>query len=198
MKQFNITIITVLMVLLYSYTAQANTYEITPYLGYSVSDNIDSAATNTSLSISNDTNYGIGFAWQNGINGQGQVLVNYVSHDYKSDLDNKNHSLNITYAHFNGIAMFRQENYITTLSLGLGGGYFDTDADNKLYPSLTIALGTRYEINNNWAFITELRSYATLTDKKDNLFCSQDICSAQFSDALWIESNLSVGLSYKF
>ena len=198
MKPFYSTLILAITALLYSTTTYASTYEITPYVGYNVSDSIDSAATSNSLSISNDTSYGLGFAWQSGPNGQGQVLINYVGHDYKSDLDNKNHSLNITYAHFNGVAMFRQQNYITTLSLGLGGAYFDTDADDKLYPSLTVALGTRYDMNEQWAFITELRSYASLTDKKDNLFCQQSSCSAQFSDAAWIETNFSMGFAYKF
>jgi len=198
MKQFYSIIMLIIVTFALSNKANASTYEITPYVGYNISDSIDNAVATNNLPISNDTSYGLGFAWQSGPNGQGLVLLNYVSHNYKSDTDNKNHSLNITYAHFNGVAMFRQQNYITTLSLGLGGAYFNTDADSQLYPSLTIALGTRYEINDNWAFVTEVRSYATLTDKKDNLFCQQSTCFAQFNDSAWVETNLAMGLAYKF
>jgi len=198
MKLFYRTMIMAIAALSYTNIANATNYEITPFVGHNISDSIDSAISTNSLSISNDTSYGLGFAWQNGPNGQGQVLVNYVSHDYKSDLDNKNHQLNITYAHFNGVALYRQANYMTTLSLGLGGAYFDTDNGGKTYPSFTIALGTRYSINKQWEFITELRSFATLTDKEDKLFCQQTNCTAQFSDATWVETNLAMGLAYKF
>ena len=191
-------ILLILSTLCLFFTNQAYSFEITPYIGYSYSDNIDSTVSNNKLMVSNNNSYGLAFAWQNGSDGQGMILVNSSKHNFHSDLDNKTHSLNIVYAHFNGVAQFRQQNYITTFSIGLGGAYFKRDKNSNLYPSLTVAFGTRYQLSKNMAFVTELRGYATLTKNKDNLFCQNSSCSAQFSNATWIDSNVSMGITYKF
>lgn len=183
---------------LLSNQAFATDFEFTPFIGYTYSDDVASDLGGDKLSMSNDTNYGFAFAWQDGPNGQGMILINRVSHNFTSDLDNSNHSLDITYAHFNGVAMFRQANYITTVSLGLGGAYFDVNSNSKLYPSFTAAIGSRYEISKNLAFVTEIRTYASLTDKADKLFCQNSQCTAQFSSAVWLETNVSVGFAYKW
>jgi len=134
-------------------------YEITPFIGYTLSDDL------RATSPSDDQNYGVAFSWQEGPNGQGSILVNYVSHDYQSTTDNLTHSFDIIYAHFSGVAQFRQQDYVTTVSLGIGGAYFDAESNSDIYPSLTAAIGTRYEFSDALAFVTELRSYASLTSK---------------------------------
>ncbi len=190
-KRISLAVITSLLTLL-SYNTYSNEYEITPFVGYTYSDSL--AAT----SPSDDRNYGIAFSWQDSPNGQGSVLINYVSHDYQSATDNLTHSFDIIYAHFSGVAQFRQQDYVTTVSLGIGGAYFDTENNTDIYPSLTAAIGTRYEFSDALALVTELRGYASLTDKDNNLFCNANVCSAQFEDATWVETNLSVGIAYRF
>ena len=133
-----------LSVLALSNSVLAQEWELTPFVGYSYSNSIDSYNDNSALSLSNDINYGFSLAWQDGPNAQGMVSLSRVSHDYTSDTDNRNHSLDITYAHFNGVAMYRQANYVTTFSLGAGGAYFDAFSNSKFYPSLTAAIGSRY------------------------------------------------------
>lgn len=156
------------------------------------------ASDNTDISVDSGSNIAIGLAWQADINGQGQVLLNRVSHDFTGENALKS-SLDITYAHFNGVALFRQENYVTTMSLGLGGGYFDAEhGGEELYPSASISFGTRYEFSDNIALVTELRAYASLIDEDDAIFCQQEICSAKFEDSLWIDSAISVGIAVKF
>jgi hypothetical protein len=177
---------------LLTYNAIGADYEITPYVGYNFSDDL------STTSASDDTSLGLAFSWKDGPSGQGSVLVNYVSHDYKDSADNTNHSFDIIYTHFSGIALFRQQNYVTTLSLGIGGAYFDTASNSDIYPSLTAAIGTRYEFSEEFALVTELRGYASLTDKDNDLFCEDTVCSAKFEDATWVETNLSVGIAYRF
>ncbi len=171
--------------------------EITVFSGqmYS-SDLIDETGINN---IPIDSGYNLGFAvaWQDSPNGQGQIMLNAVSHNFTGN-NNTDQSLDIIYAHFNGIAQFRQKNYVTTVSLGLGGAYFDSKLNEELYPSATLAFGTRYEFASNIALVTELRGYASLVNEKDNMFCEGSLCQAQFKDALWIESNISIGIAVKF
>lgn len=181
-----------------STSALADGWEFSGHFGQTWTSDLTALGTNQTIAIDDGNNYGFGIAWNDSPNGMGQVLFNFVSHDYVSGLDQQKHSLDITYGHFNGVALFRQENYVTTVSLGLGGAMFDTGFNDKVYPSATISIGTRYEFSDKLAFFTELRSYGSLVDEEDQLFCQGDSCHAEFEDSLWLEANISVGISYRF
>ncbi|REL30355.1 hypothetical protein [Thalassotalea euphylliae] len=174
-----------------------NGNEITPYVGYMFGSDIG-AADGSDIAMSDDAHLGIAFSWQDSPNGQGQVLINYVKHDFDSQIDGTTEDLTLLYAHFSGVAQFRQQNYVTTFSLGLGGTFMDSDYESGLYPSATIAIGTRYEFSPTLAFVTEIRTYATLTDDDDDFFCEQSICAAEFDDTLYIDTSISVGLAFVF
>lgn len=173
--------------------ALANDYEVTVLAGQMSGSDFRSADGNQSIDVGNDTNIAIGFAWQDSPNGQGQILLNRVSHE----LDQINTDVDIIYAHFNGIAQFRQQNYVTTVGLGLGGALFDAN-DSEIFPSATVAVGTRYEFTPNFALVTELRAYATLTDDDSDIFCQGENCAAQVDDSIYIDTNISVGIAYSF
>ncbi len=180
------------------YSTTATEFEIQPFFGQMYSSDLQGADNNAELSVDNAISYGLALSWQDSPSGQGQIMLNAVSHDFTSDLDDKSYTLDILYAHFNGVALFRQQNYVTTVSLGLGGAYFDSDMGQELYPSATIAIGTRYEFSDNLAFITELRGYGAIVDEKDQMFCKAEICYANFDDSLWLETNLMIGVAIKF
>lgn len=174
----------------------ANQFEISVMAGQMYGSDL-LAADKSDINVDSGNNIAIGFAWQESVNGQGQILLNRVSHDFIGDKE-KGNTLAIVYGHLNGVALFRQQNYVTTMSLGFGAAHFDAKHGNELYPSASISFGTRYEFSDSMAFVTELRAYATLVDKDDALFCSQDICTANFDNSLWIDSSISVGIAMKF
>jgi len=176
----------------------ATQLEVTPYIGKMSSSDLTVPNTSTSISMDSATHFGVGVAWQESPNGQGQVLLNYSSHDFQVDSDSPKSSLDVLYAHFNGIAQFRQREYITTISLGLGAARFSSDGGSEISPSFTAAIGTRYELSNVSAIVTELRGYASLMQDGDTLFCQADICAAEFNDTVWIDTSISIGFSYKF
>lgn len=183
---------------IFSFSAFATDFEFSTFLGQMYSSDLTDTAAGNALSVDAGGNFGIAVAWQDSPSGQGQIMLNVVSHDFQSNANNQDYSLDIMYAHFNGIAQFRQQNYVTTISLGLGGAYFDSNISEELYPSATVAFGTRYEFSDRIAFFTELRGYASLVDDTDDMFCENEICHAQFEDSLWMESNISIGLAIKF
>ncbi len=191
-------VITFGLLILTSHSTWSADLEITPYVGQTFAADLSGIDGESQISIDSATNIGLSFAWQDTPNGQGQVLINAVSHDFSNDLNDQDYSLDVIYAHFSGIAQFRQRHYVTTVSIGLGGSYFDADGGEELYPSLTAAMGTRYEFSQNLSLVTEIRGYASIIDENDDLFCKDDICSAQFDDTLWIETSVSVGVAYKF
>lgn len=193
----HLTSLAIACTVLMSNTAIANELEISAMLGQMYSSDLVTS-DNSDISTDSGNNIAIGLAWQESVNGQGQVLLNHVSHDFVGQ-NGSNESVDITYAHFNGVALFRQQNYVTTLSLGVGGAYFDANQGNEeLFPSASLAFGTRYEFSQQMALVTELRAYATLIDEDNTMFCQQDVCSANFTDALWIDSSIAVGIAVKF
>lgn len=187
-----------LSILLATTSISAQEFEITPMFGQMFASDMKNTNDGSDLSVDSGSSFGIALAWQDTPNGQGQVLIQSVGHDFKSSVDENTYDLDILYAHFNGVAQFRQPNYISTVSLGFGGAVFDSINGEEVYPSATIAFGTRHEMANNFALITEIRGYATLVDESDDLFCQDEVCHSAFSDSLWLETSLSVGVSYKF
>lgn len=196
-SHFNKVLIT-LCCALFSLSAQANDLEITPMFGYTFSPKLNSGDNTTELPTTDESNVGLAFSWQDSPAGQGQILINFISRDFTDDIDQSTHSFDTLYAHFNGVAFYKERNYITTFGIGIGATYFKSDFDSIVYPSLTIALGTRYKFSNNLAFITELRAYATLTKDDDSIFCQNGTCLANFDGAVWLDSQVSIGLAYSF
>lgn len=183
---------------LFSVNLQAIEFEIAPMFGQTFSPDLANGDNNNTLSTTNEPNIALAFSWQDSPTGQGQILVNYISRDFTDDTSQSTHSFDTIYTHFNGVAFFKEKNYVTTVGLGVGATYFNTDFDSVIYPSLTIAVGTRYEFSERLALITELRAYATLVDDTDTVFCQADNCIAQFDSALWFDSQFSIGFAYSF
>ncbi len=188
------------VILLSSSSVNAGDLEITPYLGQIFSSDLVNSVDATELIIEDNSHYGLAIAWQDSPNGQGQILLNTASHNFISSTDLQEHSFDITYAHFNGVAQFRQRDYVTTVSLGLGTTYFETENKDKFYPSLTIAFGTRYELSRNFAIVTELRGYVSYIEDDNQLFCDEatSSCHALLEESMWIEGSISVGFAVKF
>jgi len=183
---------------LFSISAQADNLEITSMLGYTFSPKLISSDRTVDIATTNEPNVALAFSWQDSNAGQGQILINYISRDFTDNTNQSTHSFDTLYAHFNGVAFFKERNYITTVGMGIGATYFNSDFDSAIYPSITIAVGTRYEFSDNLAFITELRAYATLTKDDDTVFCQNGACAAHFDDAIWIDGQISIGLAYRF
>jgi len=191
-------LVTLLMVTVFSVNSNATDVEITPFIGQTFSPDLISSDTLTSVPVTDEQSFGLSLAWQESAKGQGKIIINYVSRDFTDTTDQSIQSFDTLYAHFSGVALFRERNYVTTVGFGIGGTYFDSDNSDVVYPSLTAAIGTRYEFSNQFAFVTELRAYATLTDEDENLFCANDVCAGRFDNTVWVDTNISIGFSYKF
>jgi len=184
--------------LVLSANVSAVEFEVTPMLGQMFANDMKSSVDGSDLSVDSGSSFGVALSWQDTPNGQGQVLIQSTRHDFKSEVDNNTYDLDILYAHFNGVAQFRNPNYVSTVSLGLGGALFDSLSSEKFYPSATISFGTRHEMSPEFTVVTELRGYATLVDESDGMFCQGEVCHGFFGDSLWLQSSFSVGVAYKF
>jgi len=195
---YNKIIVALCSTQLLSLSVQAGDLEITSMVGYNYSPKLTSDDNTVGLATTSEPNVALAFSWKDSTAGQGQILVNYIARDFTDNIDQSTHSFDTLYTHFNGVAFFKEKNYITTVGMGIGATYFKSDFDSAIYPSITVAFGTRYEFSDNLAFITELRAYATLTKDNDTIFCHDDICLAHFDDAIWLDTQVSIGLAFSF
>jgi hypothetical protein len=184
--------------LLLPFSTYAGGVEITPYVGHMLSSDLVNSQDGSDVVVDGANSYGLAIAWKDSPNGQGQILFNTVSHNFISSSDLQEHSFDVSHLHFSGVTQLKRQNYVTTVSLGLGGTYIKTDNKDEIYPSLTIAFGTRYEFSNNFAIVTELRGYASYIEDDNQLFCQDTTCHALLDDSLWLEGSFSVGFAVKF
>ncbi|MBA6230632.1 MULTISPECIES: hypothetical protein [unclassified Colwellia] len=195
---FNYIIFINTALLLLPFSSDARDIEITPFIGQMFSSDLVTSQGSIDLAVNDATNYGLAIAWQDSPKGQGQILLNTVSHNFISTTDLQVHSFDVTYLHFSGVAQFKQQSYVSTVSLGIGGTFFETDNKDKIYPSVTVALGTRYELSSNFAIVTELRGYASYIEEDNQLFCQGTTCHALLENSMWLEGSISVGFAVKF
>lgn len=175
----------------------ASAIEITPFIGQAIgSDLVDDS--DNELSVDSGNTFGLGIAWKSGHNGKGQILIASTSHEFDTALGGKS-EMDLLYTHFNGVLEFKQFHYTTTIAMGLGATYTDVEGGkDSIYPSFTAALGTRYEIDKNFSVVTEIRSYITLADEDNDVFCQEGSCLANYENALWFDTSITLGIAYRF
>jgi len=189
-----------ILIIFIAIKSKANEYEFTPYIGYMFSSDLQQTDS-SAITVSDDVHLGFAIAWHESSKGrrrgQGQILINYVSHKFSTSetTDNK---FDLIYAHFSGVGFYGKTGYITTLGLGFGASYIKSSLGDSFYPSSTIAIGTRYLVSKDLTLVTELRAYATLIKEDDNIFCNNTQCLALFDGAVWLDTSISVGFAYKF
>jgi len=155
-------------------------------------------ANGGNLDVSNDPSIGLGFSWHISPSTKGQVLISYVSHEFKNTNTGASEDFNLLYTHFSGIKLMTFKQFTTSVEVGIGGAYIDTDFESGVYPSATIAAGARYKISHTTAMVAELRGYATLTDDDDDFFCDGDNCVADFGSGVYYDASINFGLVFEF
>lgn len=193
-----LTLLLTLCLLIFTQLSVATEFEIMPIAGNTFSPDLANGDNTETLATTDEPHFGVAFSWRDSPTGQGQILVNYVARDFTDKVSQTTYSFDTLYTHFSGVALFKDRGYTTTVGLGLGATYFNSDFDSAIYPSLTASVGTRYNFSANLVIITELRAYATLIKEDSSLFCQDDSCLAQFDGAIWFDGQISVGLAYAF
>jgi hypothetical protein len=186
-------------------TLPGQAVEITPFAEYVFSDDLIIEGTEQNVDVDDTAAFGVVVGWPSDTGGQGQVSLSYGSYDFSSYANDTytESSFDLLYAHFSGVAEYRQQNYSTTVSFGVGATFIDADqGSSSTYPSLTAALGTRYSLSEQLSLVTELRVYGTFAEDDSTIFCSSNAsgsnCIAQFDGSFWVDGALRLGVAYKF
>ena len=84
--------------------------------------------------------------------------------------------------------------------MGVGVAHFDVDnGSDKVFPSATVAIASRYPFDKDFSFQTELRGNFTLTDEDSDVFCNEaGSCSAEFESAFFVDIAINLGVTMTF
>ncbi|WDE12635.1 hypothetical protein [Thalassomonas haliotis] len=186
--------------------------EFTPFIGYRLDGDFEQTdpATGiaTELSLEDKASFGFIIAWPYSDQRQGEFLLSH----YQTDFTNRNSAtfstslseskeIDVTYLQVGGNVPLTHIPVPVKLSGGLGLTYLapeNSRFDSESQFSVNLGLQTRLPINKQLALRIDARIFATFFDSDGELFCSNQGCIASVSSDLWLQGELTAGLSFSF
>ncbi|WDE06189.1 hypothetical protein SG34_004460 [Thalassomonas viridans] len=182
--------------------------EFTPFVGYRLDGDFEQTdpltGTETELSLKDKSSYGFIIAWPYSDQRQGEFLISHYQTDFTSHNPvsfSANNKIDVTYMQVGGNVPLTHGLVPLSLSGGLGLTYLAPkssrfDSESKF--SINLGLQTKLPINEQLAFRIDARVFATLFDSDGELFCSEQGCIASVSSDLWLQGEITAGLSVSF
>lgn len=205
--------IAVLLVCCLSVIPKSNAYEpigfeITPLMGYrfggdfEISDE-EEEPTFTKVSLKEETNYGLLFAWSVDSERQGEFLINNYATEFSQEVDSiaTNNNISVSYAHIGGNVPISDGYFPLYVSGGLGLTHLspeDNLLDDETRFSMNIGLAAKLPISEHFNFRFGGRVYATFFNSDSRIFCNEANCAMYISSDMWIQSEVNAGLTFKF
>ncbi|SES65425.1 hypothetical protein [Thalassotalea agarivorans] len=182
---------------------QDSSFEITPFIGYRFGGSFDDTLADTGVDVDEDLSYGLVFAWDYDPKRQGELLLSH----FEGATLNGNGTVSsigdiaITYLHIGGNVPLSDGNFKNYISGGLGLSHFSPK--NEIYAnetkfSLNVGFNSRYYFTDNISWYGGVRAYATFFNSDSALFCNGGNCNIFISSDLWIQSELTTGIGFKF
>ncbi len=192
---------------------QENNLELSIFFGGRTSDTFENDQEKSSQNISeeieipndididNDTAYGLVLAWDIDPRRQGEVLLSHSEANFDESLILNDSGISVTYFHLGGNVIIAEGTLPIFLSGGLGITYMEPDEsrfDSEIKPSANLGLGLKLPINEGFTFRMDARGYLTYIDGESELFCSGGNCSFYNQSELWLQGEITAGLTYRF
>lgn len=185
--------------------------EVTPFAGYRLGGDFDISGNfyeendlqSLQVDIDDSSSFGVIVAWPYDNKRQGELLISH----YESELIPANlltpytSDLAVTYLHIGGNVPFSNSLIPVWFSGGFGVTHFSPEAkelDDETKLSVNLGLYSKLQLNDRIAIRLGARVYATLIDSQDALFCDNNSCKIAISSDMWVQSELSAGLTFTF
>lgn len=188
-----------------SYAKQPLNLEITPLIGYRLGGDFNTSqdAVHHRVELSEETSYGLLTAWSFDKGRQGEFLVSHYSANfsYSDDFSASNTDLGITYAHLGGNVPISEGLVPLIVSGGFGLTHLNPEDDqlsSETRFSLNLGLGSKIELTEHLSLRLDSRVYGTFFNSESSVFCDETICAVYVSGDVWFQSEVSVGLTFRF
>lgn len=185
---------------------EANSFEVTPLVGYRFGGDFeasDEASSTSKIKLSEEINYGLLFAWNFDQKRQGEFLINHYNSQFSQAIDPlaSNNNISITYAHIGGNVPISDGYLPVYVTGGLGLTHMspeDSLLDDETRFSMNIGLATKIPVSEHLSLRFGGRIYATFFNSDSRIFCNEDNCAISISSDLWIQSEVNAGLTFTF
>ncbi|WP_281555892.1 hypothetical protein [Thalassomonas sp. RHCl1] len=182
--------------------------EFTPFIGYRLDGDFEqtdpATGIETELSLEDKASYGFSIAWPYSDQRQGEFLISHYQTDFTShnaSLFSAHNKIDVTYLHIGGNVPLTHVPVPIKFSGGLGLTYLAPQSsrfDSESQFSVNLGLQARLPINEQLAFRVDARLFATFFDSDGEIFCSNQGCIASVSSELWLQGEITAGLSFSF
>ena len=185
---------------------EANSFEITPLVGYRFGGDFeanDETSTTSKIKLSEEINYGLLVAWDFDRKRQGEFLINHYTSQFSQSVDSiaSNNNIAITYAHIGGNVPISDGYLPVYITGGVGLTHLspaDSLLDNKTRFSMNVGIATKIPVSEHLSFRFGGRVYATFFNSDSTIFCNEETCAISISSDLWIQSEVNAGLTFTF
>jgi len=185
--------------------------EVTAFAGYRFGGDFDLAGEfygvtemqKLEVEIDDSSSFGMIIAWPFDNNRQGELLLSHYESELipASLLTPYTSDLSVTYLHLGGNVPLSNGLVPIYFSGGFGITHFSPDEkqfDDETKLSVNLGFHSRLQINKRIAIRLGARFYATFLDSNSAMFCDDNSCEIAISSDIWVQSELSAGLTYTF
>jgi hypothetical protein len=179
--------------------------EVTPLIGYRFAGEFAAtdAEIHNTIELSEEVSFGLITAWSVDRARQGEVLISHYNSTFSesADFSASNTDLAITYAHLGGNVPINNDLLPLKVTGGLGLTYLSPRAsqlDDETRFSINIGLASAIELSEHVSFRIDSRLYGTFFNSDSSLFCDVESCAVYISSDVWVQAEVSAGISYRF
>jgi hypothetical protein len=179
--------------------------EVTPLIGYRFAGEFAAtdAEIHNTIELSEEVSFGLITAWSVDRARQGEVLISHYNSTFSesADFSASNTDLAITYAHLGGNVPINNDLLPLKVTGGLGLTYLSPRAsqlDDETRFSINIGLASAIELSEHVSFRIDSRLYGTFFNSDSSLFCDAESCAVYISSDVWVQAEVSAGISYRF
>ncbi len=203
----SIFILLVACTLVASLSVRADYLEVSVFGGkrasstFGDSDNSINDDQGIEIDLKNESAVGIVLAWPYDYNRQGELLFSHSETEFDGDFQLVDQDISVSYLHFGGNIKVADGLVPIFISGGIGITHFDPEDDSldtEIRPSINFGIGSKFALGDKFSFRIDARAYGTFFDSNGYIFCSGSSCTVRSSSNLWLEGELSAGLTYRF
>ncbi len=188
-----------------SFAKQPLNIEVTSLVGYRFGGDFDTSRDKIhhKIELSDETSYGFLTAWSFDRKRQGEFLISHYNTNFSSSNDSSinNTGLGITYAHLGGNVPISDGPVPFYITGGFGLSHLDpkdNQLSNETRFSVNVGLATKIELSERISLRLDSRLYGTFFNSDSAIFCEIETCAIYISSSIWIQSEVSAGITFRF
>ena len=193
--------LTAFVLLALAVPASAQNFELTPFVGWRISDSLEEENTGATIDVDETRSFGFIFSLKKNPDTHYDFLFSRQDTELQSQsAPGQAEALRFDYYHIGGTIVYPQDKLNPYVSGSLGATRIspaNAAFSSETRFSLSLGGGLKVPLNQNVGLRLEARGYGTAASGSGAILCSGG-CVAQFSGSLFLQFEVNAGLSIAF